>query len=400
MLFLVYPVNSALMTLRRLPKNFSVMTLLLATFLMLEYSRRPRRLTLAGVWLALMFSVNTNETGFAVILFVPLLWWLRGRATIWRNVNLTAIWYLAPIFKVAYFILLLLTGREFYQSGLLTAEGAAQAPGSPITTTFLPVMSEVYRRTFIEGWHEALDALLGNDWWPLTTLIVIGVGGVAWALGREPAAAGLPDARQAARLALGGLLVIIASVGILMWFPLYRSDPWRMYLVVPVGAAAVVVGLALLATVRINSRPYRTVAVVVICLLLLAPATSRLIAQLDYFTESAHRKARIMREIITLAPEPRPGTQLAIVTELGHAELGARGINELLRHDMVNSAFHVLYQENAPEYAYFCIALSHCGDFSGADTIFSAPAALLPRTLVFRLNDDLSVDLVEDPAAI
>ena len=84
-------------------------------------AERPRRLALLGVWLALMYSVNTNETGFAVILFVPLLWWLRNGSWDWRKVNLTAIWYLVPAFKVAYFVLLLLTNRAFYQSGLLEA---------------------------------------------------------------------------------------------------------------------------------------------------------------------------------------------------------------------------------------------------------------------------------------
>ena len=101
-LYMAYPVNSALMTLRRLPNNFSVIALFAAIFLILDYSKRPKRSTLLGLWLSLMFSVYTNETGFAIILAVPLLWWLRQRRLNWRNLNLTAIWYLAPAFKLAY----------------------------------------------------------------------------------------------------------------------------------------------------------------------------------------------------------------------------------------------------------------------------------------------------------
>ena len=201
-LFLVYPVNSSLMTLRRLPKNFSVMTILLATLLMLDYCRRPRRLALLGVWLALTYSVYTNETGFAVILFVPLLWWLRNGSWDWRKVNLTASWYLVPAFKVAYFVLLLLTNREFYQSGLLEAETEAQEVATPIIETFLQVMGEVYRQTFVEGWREAIGTLEGNAYWLVTALMVIGVGGIAWVLARESSARQGLLPRQSAKACL------------------------------------------------------------------------------------------------------------------------------------------------------------------------------------------------------
>ena len=132
-LFIFYPVNDALMTLRRLPNNFSVLTLLLSIALFLDYCKHPKRLTLLGTWLSLLYCVNSNETGFVVILVVPLLLWRRDRRLTWRKVNLSAAWYLVPVFKVAYVILLLATGRDFYQSGLLKT--IADSPGS-IKTIF------------------------------------------------------------------------------------------------------------------------------------------------------------------------------------------------------------------------------------------------------------------------
>ena len=71
---MVYPVNSDLLSLRSLPNQFSVMSLLAAAFLMLEYRESPSRLGLLGVWLGLVFNVVTNETAYAIILVAPLLW--------------------------------------------------------------------------------------------------------------------------------------------------------------------------------------------------------------------------------------------------------------------------------------------------------------------------------------
>ncbi len=399
-LFLVYPVNSALMTTRRLPKNFSVMTLLLATYCMLAYCQKPQRLTLLGVWLALMYSVNSNETGFAVILFVPLLWWLRPRAWSARNLTLTVSWYLAPAFKIGYFILLLLTNRDFYQSGLLQPQAGGQAPAASAIEIFTQVMREVFSQTFIEGWRGALAALPGNAHLPSAALMTALVAAAALYLLRA-AASGAINRRESRQTLLGGLLVIGASVGILMWFPLYRNDPWRMYLVVPVGAAVAAVSLLMLLAQRFIRPRFRAYAVIAACLLLMFPAASRLALQLDGFTQSAAAKAGILRQLVRQAPALAADVHIAILTDMSNEELHEKGIFELLNHDMVNSALYVLYGGAGPEAAYFCSERLYCGEFSGGETLFSAAAVddLLARTLVFLLHQDLTVELLVDPAS-
>ncbi len=398
--FLAYPVNDALMTTRRLPKNFSLMTMLLAVFFVLDYCKRPRRLTLLGVWLALMYSVNTNETGFAVILIAPLLWWLRDRRWSARNLNLTAIWVLAPAFKVGFVVLLLAGGRDFYQSGLLQASTDAGAPSPSAIEIAAQVMRRVFQETFLDGWLGALATLEHNSHWLATALMLALVGAVAFYLSRATTAAEAPP-RQWFHTLLGGLLVIAASVGILMWIPLYREDIWRMYVVVPVGAAVALISFIALCASRIRPLGARQFAVVAVCMLLLMPAASRLIQQLDYFTRSAQAKARILHQVVSLAPAVAPGTQIALITDMSNAELGEKGIFELLNNDMLNSALYVLYQGAGPEVAYFCAERSKCGVFSGDETLFEAadPAQLLRRTLVVLLREDLSVELIRDPKA-
>ena len=398
-LFMVYPVNDNLMTLRRLPKNFSVLTLLLAAALFLDYCRHPRRLTLLGMWLALLFSVNSNETGYAVVLVVPLLLWLRERRLSWRAVNLSVIWYIVPAFKLMSVAFLLAVGRDFYQSGLLSA-GAAQEPSTTVVDTMVEVLGIVYPQTFVHGWRDALASLSMNLWWLPTAVIVAGVGLIAWQHVRQQALEPAPSAKQLGVSAIGGLLLVLAAVGVLMWIPLYREDPWRMYLYVPIGAAIAVFSLIMLLTAPIRDRRLRDFAVACACLALLIPTTSRLFIQQNRFVESAYTKARILRQIIEIAPAVAPNTQVALVAEYDHIEMGERDIDEFIATDMLNSALHVLYQERAPELAYTCHTMQYCGEFDGDETIFSpgAPDDLLARTLVFALADDYSVALVEDPA--
>ena len=402
LLFMLYPVNDALMTLRRLPNNFSVTAFLLAAVLFLEYAKRPDRLALLGIWLSLLFCVASNETGYILILVVPLLLWLRDRPLSWRKVNLSAVWYLAPAFKLAFVILLLATGRDFYQSGMLNAGAGSQASAESLFNIVFDTLRKVYAEAFVGGWVDALKALSLNQWQLPTVIILAAAGFVAsfhiWRATPEPALA----RRQAIGALAVGLLLIIAAIGLLMWAPFYREDSWRMYMFVPVGAAVALFSFILLIASPTRDDARRRIAIVGLCLALMIPAASRLFVQRSYFVESAQAKARILRQVVEIAPAFAPNAQLAMVTEFDHIELGARGISEFIATDMLNSALHVLYQDDAPEVAYFCHSMRHCGDFSGGDTIFSppAPADLLGRTLVFKLHDDYTVELIEDPASL
>ncbi|MCY4061992.1 MAG: hypothetical protein OXG53_06470 [Chloroflexi bacterium] len=398
-LFMFYPVNDTILTARLLPNTFSLFAFLLATALFLDYCKNPKRLTLLGMWLSLLYCVNSNEAGFVVILVVPLVLWLRDRRLTWRNVNLSVAWYLVPACKVAYVILLLATGRDFYQSGLLNT--FADSPGSikTIFDTFFGVLGGVYWETFVGGWGSAFETVEMNQWWLPTVIILAGVSLIAWFHLRE-ADADKPSARQIGASMASGLLLIIAAIGLLMWVPYYREDAWRMYQYVPVGAAFVVLSLLLLITSPVLDNLRRQMIVVCLCLLLLVPAASRLFSQHNRFRESAYRKARILHQVMEIAPAFAPNAQLAVITELDRKALGERGIREFIAADMLNSALHVLYEDRAPEYAYFCHSKKYCGDFSGDETIFSsaAPGDLLRTTLVMVLSEDLSVELVEDPA--
>ena len=398
LLFVVYPTNPMQFSLRALHLNYSKLFLLVAMFLALEYTRAPTRLTLAGTWLALSFHVNSFESGLALVLILPLFWWLADRKISWRNFNLTAIWCVTPVFKLAYIVLLTTTGREYYQSGLLKA--GSNSATADVAATFLDMLGWVYPYSFWEGWLEAFHSLERNSWRPLTLIVLAAVAGVAWYLTRAPLAPRTPTNRQLlVALALGALL-IIPAISVLMWFPLYQYDPWRMLLFVPIGAVIAMLSALLLLTKWLPNRGIRDAAIVGACLLLLLPGISRLFLQLDRFEDSAKKKAQILHDIVTLAPEPYADTHIALITERDIPFLHEEGIYELLTEDVLHSALYAVYQSSAPELAYFCMQINRCSDVSEGDTLFNSanPADLLPRTLVFKLNDDLSVKLIDDPA--
>ena len=154
MLFAVYPVDSGLMSLRSLGMQFSFLSLLTAAYLSLHYLKEPKRRCLIGIWLALLLCVGIVESGYVLILVLPLLWWYRQRQSTWRNLNLTVIWYLFPAFKLAYMSLLFFAGRAFYRSNYVYRGNEISFEGL-FSTTFENLFN-VYWQSFVNGWVDAL----------------------------------------------------------------------------------------------------------------------------------------------------------------------------------------------------------------------------------------------------
>lgn len=400
-LFTAYPVNSMLLSMRSMPLNISKLSLFVAIYFILDFKRNPRRLALVGCWLALLHNVATYETAYPLILLIPALWWLTRPTSFRRNVTLTCMWYLIPLFKGAYTILLYATGRDFYQSGLLRGGSQTQATIQQLFAAVIEAMREVISYTFVEGWREAFNSTIGDVWWASILLPLAIVGGVAWYLVRQSDPSQCPAGRDIGRSVLIGFLLVPASVVALLWLPLYANDLWRPFLYVPLGASIALFGVLLAATKRIRNFKYRERVLIALCLALLIPALSRLQLQGRGHVQSADRKAKILHNVLEIAPRLEPSTQLLIVTPMENEALQQLGIFEFIHWDMINSAFYVLYGSEAPERAYFCLSWRICSTKGDEETIFDsdAPGELLQRTLVFKLNEDLSLELIDDPVS-
>lgn len=416
MLFGVYPVDAGLMNLRSIVLQFSILNLFAAIYLALQYQRRPTRIRLAGLLLALAASVGAYEAQFILILALPFLWWYRVRKPSWREVNLTTIWYLALAFKSIYLVLIAVSGHSFYRSNYVYAGSEFSSLLSNIENLWA-----VYLRTFALAWGEALADLGRNSWLPLTLIMTALVAAVAWYLWKQqdqqsrlaattnaamPAqkwrsnvnvnnAGTITSAAAKRKLLLGfltGACLIVPAVGILIWFSYYSQDLWRLYLYVPGPAAIAVFCLIALLATRISNPAYRHGALIIACVLLMLPAMSRLLLQHEHFVASAENKRRILQQITQIAPGLGSETRVLVLSNMPEQVRLSKYIEEM-KSNMIGSALSVVYDKEVSGQGAMCISSERC-------SVLADWSDHLADTLVFLLREDLSLELVRDPATI
>ncbi len=400
MLFMVYPVNSDLMSLRSLPNQFSVMSLLAAAFLMLEYRESPSRWHLLGIWLGLVFNVVTNETAYAIILVAPALWVSRRPRGGWRNSNLTVVWYLFPACKIAHLLLLSSLNMRFYNSYVFESGEYSFGIGADALGAVFGRLAEVYRHTFMDSWVEAFNAAGASNWLAPSLAMLTLAGAFSWYLVRSGKSDGQEVEDNAKTSLVYGLLFVMPAVGILIWLPQYAGDLWRMYFYVPVGASIAVFSLARVFAVRALSRRYREATIVALCLALMLPATERLLVQHDSAVRRADSKARMLYQLMRTIPQIEEDTVILLTTDMTKEELAASAISELrYSNDLDNSMLYVLYGNGLPIQSTFCIDKAECSTFGGEKTIFTSDSPeLLRRTLAINIAADMSAAVIEHPA--
>ena len=389
-LFLVYPVNASLMSLRSLLMNFNKLSLLAAVFLALDCRAGASRLGLLGMWLALLLALGTGEYGFVIILVVPLLWW-RAALPVWQRLNLTAVWALAPVLKVMHLQLLNVAGVSYYGDWNFASSGGFSLES---VAYHLDVIANAYLRTIVYGWQEALGAVSQNQWWlaSIATLIIVGAA-AAW-LARDSSGEELPSPRQSALILAGGLLFIMPSIGVIMWVARRAYGFWRMYVFVPLGAAIALLALILLASLVLSSLRRRQALVIALCLAVIVPGLSRLYAQQAWYISSANAKAHVLMQIVEQAPWFEPDARLMIVTSMSSQDLRDRGIKEL-HANMLDSAIYMLYQQGRPGVAFLCLFSETCGSSDiDISSDFLASGDDYDDVVIFRLHEDLRTELL------
>ncbi len=400
MLFMVYPVNSDLMSLRSLPNQFSVMSLLAATFLMLEYRENSSRWHLLGIWLGLLFNIVTNETAYAIILVAPALWVSRRPRGGWRNANLTVVWYLFPACKIAHLLLLSSLNMSFYNSYVFESSKNSFAISADALGAVFGRLAEVYRHTFVGSWVEALNATGASNWLAPSLAMLTLAGAFSWYLVRSGDSDGQGVEDNAKMSFVYGLLFVMPAVGILIWLPQYAGDLWRMYFYVPIGASIAVFSLARIFAVHALSRRYREATIIALCLALILPATERLLVQHGSAVRRADSKARMLYQLMRTIPRIEDDTVILLTTDMTKEELAASAISELrYSNDLDNSMLYVLYGNGLPIQSTFCVDKEECSVFGGEETIFTSDSSeLLQRTLAINIAADMSAAVIEDPA--
>lgn len=396
-LFHVYPVNSGLMSLRSIFMTFGQLSLLAAVYLVLKCREDPSRTRLLGIWL-LLLNLGSQEHALVIIMIIPLLWWRRS-ADVWPSINLTAIWYLVPIAKLAHVALLFFGGRFFY--GLRYTSGSSLTDYISLERLghYLEVVANVLRQTFILGWQEALSTLGQNNWLAPTAAILALVGLVALYLFRENNPAEMPSNRTLTLAFIAGLLFIFPAIAVLVLLDVHTAGLWRLYLYVPFGAAIALISLVALATAPVQNTRQRQLLIIGLCLLLILPGVSRLSRQQRQFHQSADAKASILRQIVEQAPGIDAGANLMLYTVMSTEALVERGIWQL-EWNMLDSAVYMLYEGRGPKIAFLCKSSGSCSrddihllvgnrDFLGDDEDYR-------DVVMFQLHDDLRAELLRE----
>ena len=390
LIFLVYPVDARLMSLQSINLQYSFLSLLTAVYLSLRYAANPSRLTLLGIWLALGLCVGAYESGFGLIVVAPLLWWYQNINTKRRNLNLTIIWYLAPAVKVAYLFLLLSTRRSFYQSDFFFS-GSEIAPGALFAQTVGRLL-EVYLRSFAFGWIEALHAIKQNPWLPMAVVACALASAIAWLIWRNDRGARGPENRRLGETLAMGLLLVLPAVCVLIWIDYYNNELRGLYLYIPVAAAIVVFCLIALLTSPIADNRHRNAAIAILCLLLLLPALSRLYLQHDHYVTSANNKARILAQIVQLAPAIDSQTRVLVISEMSSEDFQDKHL-EAFTSSALGHALYVIYEGQASGRGSICPSIENCFPLLHR-------LEYLKDTIVFLLDSDLNLELLKEPSTM
>lgn len=390
-LFMVYPVNSAIMSLRSFPMQFSALSLLLAGYLMLHIREQPSRLGIVGVWMALLFSVGSNESGYFIILIVPLFLVLLERRLSWKTSNLTILWLMMPIARLTMTYGLLATERGFYQSNNLdTMAGVPLDRLSPI----LHALGASYTETFSAGWLEAINSFSSTDylmWSGLGTLIVMCT---AWLLMRRDAMN--LSIRQHIVLIVSGFFFLIPAVGVMISLDFYRNDTWRVFFYAPISGAVVVIGVLSLLATRIRSQSIHHAILLIFIGIIFIPSFNRALNQHGFFVQHAIAKEEFFRAFIQQAPAIESSAQVIVVSDLSLTELPSVGLYELIRRDMFSSALYLLYDNVPREFVFVCVMDDTCRANEDLLTV-TFPYREIPydELIIFHLDTNLTLTLID-----
>ena len=320
-LLVVYPADTALLTLRTTNVHAGVFFLLVAVNLLVAVSQRFRWTTLLSMLLAEAIALATYEAGILVMLGGPaLLVWMR-QGIDRRLVAVTALWTGVSMYFL-FHLVLTLRDPSSYPAGLLAGSGL-DANFQEILRSWLYSVARAYVRTFGTSWYVALRE---QDWraahlYLAAGLTVFLIMPVVWLHARrDEEDKPVVDTRR--YLGLAALAVVAVVAGMALYLPTgWRNSNWRVFLYSSIGAAlAVSIGCFLVA--RLFGE-WRRVVFLGVTSLLIGIATLHALAQHQGYFDYAQRQQNILAGIIGRAPHFEPGTTVLLVDRTPTAVLKA-----------------------------------------------------------------------------
>jgi hypothetical protein len=151
-IFLLYPADAGWFALRAINVHFAITWYLAAAYLLLVYFEKPNVKLLVLMWAAVFVSVLTYEIVYPVIAITPVLLLYKAHRLNRRVIVTTFLWYLFPILAGLRVLFILLTpATTLYTTSVIS---------QTLRIDLIPQrIVQVYWRSFIGGWAEALHSM-------------------------------------------------------------------------------------------------------------------------------------------------------------------------------------------------------------------------------------------------
>lgn len=301
LLFMLYPVDDGLMTLRSLNVHVDVAVGVVLFNLFVLYWKSGRAVVWIGIWLLQIVTLGIYEVLFPIILLLPVLLVIRERRITRRVVVTSLLWSAIPLLMLIRIVLLFAQGGAGYAGEILDS-----GTGTQTTMQMLADYASSVLRVYwlhIERWLRIIPSFQLNSAYTVLALLAGLVTGVTgWHSLRQVTRLSW---RQAGLLVGAGLLIML--LGFLLYLPTrYRNDDWRVFMVTSFGAALVLA--VLLHQLASWWRLMGTFALGGFTVV----ATSLLLTQHQYYANTAFRLEDLLASIIRQAPDVEPDTVIVV----------------------------------------------------------------------------------------
>jgi hypothetical protein len=320
-LSIVFPSDQGIMYTGAPNGHLGVFTYLLALLFLLSYCRRPRLLTLIGMWMSLIVTLGVYETVYPLVLFGPaLLIGYEGRLSK-RLLKPALAWYAVLALALLRLGLLSITmGSLGPRAEAMLLSTSMAAPDQ--LRDMLNSLLRLYTRHFWAGWAEVFEYGPFRRSSPLFIMAIF-VGAVfviaLWGLGRREPQENQLKNRQYWYLIVGALVAM--GLGFIAYLPsLARNDLFRTFIYV-LPSAALAVSLVLYGISSL--LPWKRYRYVVFALLSAGSITLGTLRTLDFHyaaTSDAYFQKTFVRQMVEQAPGIQDNVVMLVVDETNDAQ--------------------------------------------------------------------------------
>lgn len=171
-LFMIFPADEGLMTLRATPIHMALFCLLLAVYFLLMFWDTRKLPALFGMWISLAISLLTYELAYPLVAAVPLVLVWKERRISKRVIYYSLLWYAVPVITLLYTLYNFLFLPESMSSRLL--EQGTNAESGGLISEMLEAAGLAYQRHFVTGWMRGLQMLTTNAFYLMVAIITAG----------------------------------------------------------------------------------------------------------------------------------------------------------------------------------------------------------------------------------